>query len=63
MSHGVVKDQWARREVVVFSTRLNDVILDLDVTVFVSGRSGLSRRLSLAGLKVITEGIEMKRPT
>jgi hypothetical protein len=29
-NHGVVKDQWVRREVCVFSTRQDDVILDLE---------------------------------
>jgi len=34
--HGIVKDQRTRREVDVFSVRQDDVILDMDVTVFVS---------------------------
>jgi hypothetical protein len=40
MCHGIVKDHRARREIVVFSARQDDVIiLDLDVTAFVSNDS------------------------
>jgi len=40
MCHGIVKDQWTRREVVVFSENQDNVILDLNVTVFVSDSWG-----------------------